>query len=250
MRVCVIGCGNVGKIIAKHKDLIGATLRYFDRNLEKCKNLCEGCEAAESFEDFLKGCDLIVEAASPEAVRSYAESALRVAPLVVLSVGALLDEDLLRRLLEVSRKHGNELVVPSGAIAGLDAVKALRIVGIEELELVTTKHPRSLGVKVEEKRVLFEGRASEAVKKFPFNVNVVAALSLAAGKEARVKIVADPSIDKNVHEIFVKSKASTLHIRVENVPSPDNPKTSYLAALSVIETIRERLHRGGLIVGT
>ncbi len=249
MRVCVIGCGNVGKIIskAKREGLLKVELRYFDRNPERCEALGE--PYSRDFDEFLEGCDLVVEAASPQAVKEYAGRVLERADLIVLSVGALLDEELLRELLEAARRSGRELRVPSGAIAGLDAVKALRLAGIDEVTLVTTKNPKALGVDVDERKVLFEGRAKEAVKRFPFNVNVVAALSLAAGKEAKVKVIADPNIDRNVHEIFVKSKASELYIKVENVPSPDNPKTSYLAALSVIQTIKEMVEKG-LKVGT
>jgi len=250
MRVCVIGCGNVGKTIAEHKDYIGARLRFYDRNIEKCRNICKGCEYSANFEDFLKGCDVIVEAASPSAVSEYVPVALEVGPVVVLSAGALLDEDLLALLIKKSESTGNEIVVPSGAIGGLDALKAMRLVGVDELIITTVKNPRSLGVEVDTRTVVFDGPAKLAVKRYPLNVNVVAAASLAAGREARVKVIADPTVNKNVHEILAKSKASELHVRVINEPSPNNPRTSYLAALSIIETLRNLVKKGGLRVGT
>ncbi len=248
MRLCVIGCGNVGRIIARAVDegTLEVDLKYYDRNPKKCEEL--GKPYSKGFEEFLEGCDVVLEAASPQAVKEFGAKVLERADLIVLSVGALLDEELLRELLEVAERNDKRIFVPSGAIAGLDAIKALSLVGIDEVTLVTTKNPKALGVEAKERKVLFEGDAKEAVKRFPFNVNVVAALSLAAKRLAKVKIVADPNVDKNVHEVYVKSKASDLYIKVENVPSPMNPKTSYLAALSVIELIKEIGER--LRVGT
>ncbi len=248
MRLCVIGCGNVGKIIANAVDegILNAELKYYDRNPERCEAL--GKPYSRDFEEFLEGCDLVLEAASPQAVRELGPKALERADLIVLSVGALLEEEVLNKLLEMAERFNRKIYVPSGAIAGLDAIKALSLVGIDELTLVTTKNPRALGVDVKERKVIFEGDAKEAVKRFPFNVNVVAAISLAAKKLAKVRIVADPNVDKNIHEIHVKSKASNLYIRVENTPSPMNPRTSYLAALSVIVLVRKLAER--LEVGT
>jgi len=197
MRLCVIGCGNVGRLVAKNRGVLGVSLKFFDRHPERCFEVCkDDCEVSTSFDEFLEGCDLVVEAASPEAVRQYAPQVLRKADMVVLSVGALMDKELYGRLLRIAENYGTSIVVPSGAVAGIDAIKALKNAGIEEVQVITTKNPKALGVNVEEKTVLFEGPASEAVKRFPTNVNVVATVSLAAGKEATVKVVADPSVDK------------------------------------------------------
>ncbi|ABU82525.1 aspartate dehydrogenase [Ignicoccus hospitalis] len=251
MRLCVIGCGNVGRLVAKNRGVLGVSLKFFDRHPERCFEVCkDDCEVSTSFDEFLEGCDLVVEAASPEAVRQYAPQVLRKADMVVLSVGALMDKELYGRLLRIAENYGTSIVVPSGAVAGIDAIKALKNAGIEEVQVITTKNPKALGVNVEEKTVLFEGPASEAVKRFPTNVNVVATVSLAAGKEATVKVVADPSVDKNVHEIRVKSKAGELYVKVTNVPSPDNPKTSLLAALSLIETLKELVKKQRIRIGT
>jgi len=160
----------------------------------------------------------------------------------------LLDDELRRKLEEVGRRTKHKLLVPSGAIAGIDAIKALREVGIDEIVVTVRKNPKALGV--EGPGVLFEGSAEEAVKKFPFNVNVVATLKLASGAPVRVKVIADPEAQRNIHQIEVKSNASNLFIKVENVPSPYNPKTSYLAILSVIRTIKEGLNDEIIRIGT
>ena len=194
---------------------------------------------ASSLEDLLaEGPDLVVEAASQEAVREYAEAVLSSgADLVVLSVGALADESLLSRLLRAARSSGRRIYVPSGAIAGLDGVRASSIVGVKSVVLETRKPPKSLGV--EREGLLFEGPASEAVRLYPFNVNVAASLMLAAGVEPLVRLIADSALKRNVHEIRLESEASKITIRVENVPHPSNPKTSYLAALSAIALLKK-----------
>ncbi len=235
MRLCVIGCGNVARVLRdflKDQDFL-----FFDKNPRKCEALGE---YVESFDRMLRsGCDLVIEAASPMAVKEYAERALDAADLVILSVGALIDEELYGKLVRKARELGRKIYVPSGAIAGIDAIKALKEVGIREIEIEVRKNPRSLGVSTTKEEVLFEGGAEEAVKKFPFNVNVVATLKLASGAPIKVRVVADPSIERNTHTIKVKSEVSELFIRISNVPSPYNPKTSYLAVLSIVELIKE-----------
>ncbi len=237
MRLCVIGCGNVARVL-KEK-LESYDLAFYDRNAEKCKQICKNCWFEDPVDMFESGCDLIVEAASPQAVREYAEEAIKRSNLMVLSVGALLDESLLRKVEKIAKETGHKLYIPSGAIAGVDAMKALREVGIDEIVVTIRKNPKALDVDSKEERVVFEGPAEEAVKKFPFNVNVVATVKLASRAPVKVKVVADPNVNKNIHQIEVKSKASNLFIRVENVPSPYNPKTSYLAVLSVIRKLKE-----------
>ncbi len=147
-------------------------------------------------------------------------------------------------------RGGGRVYAPTGAIAGLDAVRAMRHAGIDRVVLRTRKNPRSLGVDVDRETLLFRGPAREAVKRYPFNVNVAAALALAAGVEPEVEIVADPRVDRNIHEVIVESSASRLTLRVENIPSPQNPKTSYLAALSCIELLRRIASPSWLEVGT
>jgi aspartate dehydrogenase len=137
-------------------------------------------------------------------------------------------------------------------VAGIDGLKSGAVGGIHLVELTTRKPPsgfegneyvKEKGIdlpSIEKEKTLFTGSAKEAVKFFPENVNVAASLSLAGiGPEAtRVKIVADPSAAENVHEIKVRGEFGRLFVRVENVPSIANPKTSYLAALSAIATLK------------
>ena len=112
--------------------------------------------------------------------------------------------------------------------------------------LVGAPHVEALGIKletIEKETLLFEGTASEAVKAFPANVNVAATISLAGigFERTKVRVIADPTLSRNVHEITVEGEFGKLSTRVENLPSPENPKTSYLAALSAISTLKKIL---------
>lgn len=260
-RIAIIGCGSIASAIIEA--VAGGKLPLevtglLDLEPAKCHSLRErlggGPLVAGGLEELLAtGPGLVVEAASQEAVREHGEEILRRGiDLVVLSVGALLDRSTLERLLAAAREGSSRIYAPSGAIGGLDAVRAARHARITRLVLRTTKHPRSLGIEEWEgpPRLLYRGPAGEAVKRYPFNVNVAAALALAAGKEPLVEIVADPSVEANRHEVLVESAAGRMHLVFENRPSPRNPRTSLLAALSVIELLRRLSGVEGLEVGT
>lgn len=196
--------------------------------------------------------DIVVEAASQDAVRNHALSILQNRrDLMIMSVGALLDESILDVLLEACSEFKKSIYLPSGAIAGLDAIKSVKN-EIESLTLVTTKNPKSLkGAKffeihpididtIKNPVTIFDGNAKEAVKLFPANINVAALLSLAGlgSEKTKVRIVADPNTDKNTHSIEARGKFGKITITVENVPDKNNPKTSRLAILSAIECLR------------
>ncbi len=105
--------------------------------------------------------------------------------------------------------------------------------------LRTTKSPASLGLRIDERTLVFRGRADECVQAFPKNINVSAAIALAAGREVEVELWADPAVDRNIHEICVEGPFGDAYLRIRNVPSPDNPATSYLAALSILVLLRD-----------
>lgn len=196
--------------------------------------------------------DIVVEAASQEAVKNHALSILQnKKDLMIMSVGALLDESVFDILFDACVEFKKKIYLPSGAIAGLDALKSVKN-ELESVTLTTTKNPKSLtGAKffsvrnvdvnsIVQKTVIFEGAAKEAVTLFPANINVAALLSLAGlgSEKTSVKVVADPATDKNTHQIEAKGKFGKITIQVENVPDSSNPKTSRLAILSAIECLR------------
>jgi aspartate dehydrogenase len=197
--------------------------------------------------------DIVVEAASQDAVKDVSLSVLQnKKDLMIMSVGALLDESIYDILSDACTDFKKTIYLPSGAIAGLDGIKSVKG-ELESLSITTTKHPRSLkGAKffensdinldeINSPTVIFEGTAKEAVSLFPANINVAALLSLTGigSEKTGVKIVADPNTDKNTHHIVAEGTFGKMTFTIENYPDENNPKTSRLAILSAIETLKK-----------
>ncbi len=141
---------------------------------------------------------------------------------------------------KMAAANGCRIHVPSGAIFGLDNLKVARISRFDRLLLRSTKPPRALGLgDCVTRTCVFRGPASEAVKRYPRNINVSAAIALATGMEPHVEIWADPAVSSNQHEIEAQGEFGKVAITTNNLPSPDNPATSYLAALSVLTLLRD-----------
>ncbi len=260
-RIGLLGCGAIGTQIALAIDSgkIPATLTHvYDLDRSHAKNLVSKLKqkpeiVANSHLLSSNPVELVVEAASQEAVRKDAVSILQnKKDLMIMSSGALLDESVFEVISDACKDFDKTVYLPSGAIAGLDALKAIRD-ELESVVLITTKNPNSLKgapffdssdidpEKISESTVLFDGTAKEAVSLFPKNVNVSALLSLVGlgGNNTSVRVIADPNTDKNTHEIVANGKFGNLKIIVENVPDATNPKTSRLATLSAIELLRQ-----------
>jgi aspartate dehydrogenase len=242
-RIGVIGCGVIGELIAKSfaDGLIRCDgLVLYDKDFEKAQKLHDSLKVpvllAKSFDDLMKTKpDIIVEAASQEAVREYLWKILAAKiEIVVMSVGALLDMKV-----KSSRIH-----VPSGAIGGLDAVSAARSAGIHEATLTTRKSPKALGARNSTEKTVYEGSAEEAVRLYPREMNVAATLALAVKPcTVKVKVISDPRVEQNIHEIKLVWKYGEMFFRFKNDPHPDNPGTSALAAWSAINLIKELLEQ-------
>jgi aspartate dehydrogenase len=196
--------------------------------------------------------DIVIECASKGAVREYGKIIIESKKdLIVLSVGAFSDIKFLSELQNLSNLNNTRILIPTGAIAGLDSIRSVKKY-LDSLSITTTKHPKSFAgapffktskIKLDEisnKTVLFKGNAISAIEYFPANVNVAVSIALAGVglEKTRVKIIADPMISVNKHEILAKGSFGEIHIIVQNVQSPTNPKTSYLASLSAIECLR------------
>ena len=197
--------------------------------------------------------DIVVEAASQDAVKDVALSILQnKKDLMIMSVGALLDESIYEILSDACKDFKKTIYLPSGAIAGLDGIKSTKD-ELKSLSITTTKHPRSLkGARffetshinlddITNSTVIFEGTATDAVSLFPANTNVAALLSLSGigSEKTFVKIIADPDTDKNTHHIEASGKFGKMTFTIENFPDSNNPKTSRLAILSAIESLRK-----------
>lgn len=226
-RVGIVGYGTIGSAVAKaikEKFSDAAKLAaIYDVDKKKA--------TVSSMKELVDAVDLVVETASPQAVRELAPL-LNGKEILVLSTGGLLDFMPLPKGIYFS----------SGAIAGLDGISAASAGRIDTITLTTTKPQKALGDKTYDKdTVIFEGDVKEAVKRFPFNINVCATLALTGG-EPKVRIIASPAIKRNTHEIEVKGDFGRMQFRMENEPSPDNPKTSYLAVLSAVDKLKNILY--------
>jgi len=197
--------------------------------------------------------DVVIEAASHEAVHAFGPELLRAGvALIVLSAGALADDALRESLESAAAERGALLYVPSGGIGGLDALKAACIAGVDEVTIAVTKPPAAwkgipyverLGVDLDRLTApvtLFEGPARAGVPHFPANVNIAAVLSLAGVgfDRTRLKAVADPQLRHNTHYIDIRGKSGNISVKLENVPSPENPKTAWLACYSALAALR------------
>ncbi|HOF39022.1 MAG TPA: aspartate dehydrogenase [Candidatus Hydrogenedentes bacterium] len=256
MRVGLVGCGNIGTDIclalqkgdipakiAALTDIDRSRAELFAKSFELSARICDVDENAASV-------DFLVECADVSAVATAVEAAIRYRrDCLILSLGGLLTAP---ELFDTARQHGVKIWLPSGALAGLDGVRAGREGGLERVTLTTRKPPKGLagapwlverGISLEglnQPKVVFDGTALEAVKAFPKNVNVAAALSFAGiGPErTRVRVIADPGATANCHEIVAEGAFGRLVATTENQPSPRNAKSSYLASLSGCAELR------------
>lgn len=204
--------------------------------------------------------DVVVECAPAECFERVAKPAVEQGRVLLpMSVGALADRPELIKHAEVT---GARIVIPSGAMLGLDALSAVAEGEIHSVNVVTKKPPRALsgspylasqGIDVsslEEPLLVFQGSARSAARAFPASANVTALVGLAGiGTErTTVQVWADPTLSRNTHSVTVSSDSSDFTMQIENRPSLDNPRTGKITAQSVIATLRK--HAGHLVVGT
>lgn len=244
MRIGLLGCGSIAGIIASRGEAVVEIVACHDQRSDRSERYAErtGAKHYADIGSFLDAdFPLLVEAASIAAVRDHLHGGLsRGKDIVVLSVGALVESAFLGSARKIAAANGCRIHVPSGAVFGLDNLKVARISRFDRLLLRSTKPPRALGMSnCVTRTCVFRGPASEAVRRYPRNINVSAALALAAGMEPQVEIWADPAVSSNQHEIEAQGEFGTVAITTNNLPSPDNPATSYLAALSVLTLLRD-----------
>jgi aspartate dehydrogenase len=255
--VAIGGFGAIGRVVARRLDqgIDGLTLTAVAaRDTARAAAAMAGFAQTASvvpLAQLWEHADVVVECAPAAVLREVAEPALRHGRIVmVLSCGALLDNF---DLVELAHRHGGRILVPTGALLGLDAVVAAAEGGIASVNMITRKPPNGLlGAPyletnniditgLAEPRRVFSGTAREAARGFPANVNVAAALALAGIGPDRtmVEIWADPSVTRNIHRIEVEAEAARFVMQVENVPSEENPRTGRLTALSVIAALKK-----------
>lgn len=197
--------------------------------------------------------DLVVECAGQQAVAAYGESVLSAGiDLLVASVGAFADQALFDRVKYAAMQHGAQIMLPAGAIGGIDALVAARLSGLEAVTYTGRKPPFGWkGTDAEnrvnldaltEETVFFEGTARQAASRFPQNANVAATLALAGlgMDQTRVRLIAAPATTENTHDFQVESKAVDFSMRLVGKVFPLNPKTSRSTAYSLARTVLNR----------
>lgn len=256
LAVGLVGCGNIGAdiCIALQKgsipaeivaltDIDDARTKVLYRSFRLKAVICD-------LEENVRRSEYVVECASADAVEGVVEACIRHhKDCLIMSVGGLMAEP---DLYERAQESGIQVHIPSGALCGLDGIRAAMEAGLHHVTLTTRKPTKGLegapflvengiDLKVlEEPRLIFEGPAYEAVKAFPQNVNVAAALSFAGigPYETKVRIIADPYATHNVYEVVAEGAFGRLRTITENLPSPRNVRSSYLASLSAVANVR------------
>ncbi len=256
----LMGCGSMGTEIASSVDSgqirnshIAAVL---DQDISLAQalvgDLLGSVPAYDDISAFLAtdGLDIVVESASQAAIKAYGATILECgASLLMMSSGALLYPDTYASMTAASEASKAQIIVPSGAVGGIDALRAARR-DLDSVTIVSTKPPRALSgapgfaawedTEISGPTVVYEGAAMDAVPLFPANVNVAATVSLAGlgPQKTKVKVVADPASPGNVHEIEASGAFGSLSLKFVNKPHTTNPKTSYLAVLAATEALR------------
>lgn len=268
VRVGILGCGAIGSRIAKSIKLECEASAYvaalFDINPAKSANLSKFIPQKniikKSYHELLQAADLIVEAVNaPDTHELIRQALLAKKDVLVMSVGKFIDSE---SILKLAHKQGARFLIPSGAIAGLDAIKAAALGKIYQIILTTRKpiygfadnayvQARRINLsQIKKETILFDGNVKEAVKCFPQNINVAATIALASGckDKLRIRISTSPEFKVNSHEIEVTGEFGRMVTKTENVVCPDNPKTSYLAVLSAVVTLKQYFE--GVTIGT
>ena len=254
-KVGIAGLGTIGTAVARRlvagMDGLALEAVTSGRREKAGQVLAElGASAAVvSPEELARRCDIIVECAPTAAFLSVATPAMEAGRVMVTVSAAALIENM--QIVEVARAHGGRIIMATGALLGLDAVRAAAKSEIHSVTMITRKPPKSLkgaphldviGVDVmalTEPTKLFDGSAREGARGFPANVNVAAALALAGigPDRTQLQIWADPTLERNTHTIKVDADSARFELTIENVPSPEKPGTGRITALSMVAAL-------------
>ena len=259
LKIGIVGCGAIGGGIARYvskglkKDcqLTGLYDIQYGRVERLRRELSAGPIEKNSLKALLKSCDLMIEAVNATSTREIVrEALLNKKDVIAMSVGKLLDAS---DLFSLARKRGCHLLIPSGAIAGIDAIKSASLARIRKINLTTRKPLNGFAnnpyltrkgidlAAIKKETVLFKGNVDSAIKFFPQNINVAATIAIASQAKDKITvcIMTSPKYKNNSHEIEIVGDFGRIVTRTDNVVSPENPRTSYLAILSGMQTLKQ-----------
>lgn len=261
MRVALIGLGGMGRLVARELqadskadiELVGAIVAEADREVLQNETglalpLLDNIDSLLNTKP-----DIIAECASHAAVHEHAERVLLEGiSLLIISTGALADDGLLARLKQAATAHDAKILLPAGAVGGIDALGAARLAGLQRVTYRAVKPARawqgtdaelSLDLEsLDKTRCFYRGTAREAALKYPKNSNVAATVALAGMgfDNTTVELLADPEATENSHEIDVVAGSGSFRITLCGIPLPESPKTSALAAYSVARCLLDQ----------
>ncbi len=267
LKVAIAGLGAIGLKVARALDegkLPGLVLAAVSaRDVEKAKRTLARFKSpvpVVGLEALPAMADVVVECIPAAHFKTIADATVGAGKIFMpLSVGQMLSN---MHLVDRAKETGARILVPTGALVGLDAVRAVAEGTVHSVSIITRKPPGGLkgapllvekGLSMDDVRAplqVFAGSARDAIKGFPANVNVAVALSLAGigPDRTRVEIWADPTVTRNTHTIEVRSEVSDFTIQIAGVPSEENPATGKLTPLSVIAALRRLT--APIVVGT
>ena len=256
LRVAIGGFGAVGRAVARRLDegiegltLAAVSARDRDRAGQRVAELRHPVPV-HSLSELAEVADVVIECTPAAVFTEVAEPTVRAGRVFMpISVGALVSH---WHVVDLARTHGARIVVPTGALLGLDAVRAAAQGEIDSVRMITRKPPRALAgspyleqhgisvARLDKPLKVFAGSAREGARGFPANVNVAAALGLAGigVDRTQLEIWADPTVERNTHDIIVEADSVRLELHIENVPSDENPRTGKIVALSVIAALK------------
>ena len=253
MRVGLIGLGTIAHGVLELLepsdgiDIVGAIVAHPEKSRPAGSvRTCRSVEELLSYQP-----EVVAEMGGHAALRCHGPGVLRAGiDLLMLSVGALADPEVERALVDAANVGNSQAIVVSGGIGALDAIASAREGGLDRVTHTTRKPARTLlGHDVDEPQELFAGSARQGVLKFPESINVAAAVSLAGlGLDAtEVRVIADPRVEHNHHEVVAEGAFGRIRFEITNVPTVENPRTGRLVAMSVVHALRMRTAR--LVIG-
>ncbi|HCX99442.1 MAG TPA: aspartate dehydrogenase [Bacteroidales bacterium] len=256
-KLAIIGSGSLGSIIgkvvsrdlSKEYDILGVLSGKIENAVKLAEEI--GCKAYKTLNEIIDDQpDYIIEAASPDVFKDIGVKILANSiNLIPLSVGALADKEFYSNIKTAALEDNCRVHIPSGAVGGFDVLRASMLIEDVEVNITTDKSPESLngapflkGRKLPEEKAeeIFTGFAMEAIEHFPENVNVAVTTALATTgvENTKVSINSIPGFKSNKHEIKLVGETVSVNVIVETKPSKDNPKSSTLAAYSVISLLK------------
>lgn len=258
MNIGLIGRGAIARFVAEKLEAEGHCISAYllrPQRVEESLAASVGSVCVSSVADLPTDIDCVVDCAGHEALRDYGAAVLRAGfDLTTVSLGALADTALENDLRSAAAQSGRTLFLASGAIGALDALRSARIGDLKKVRYVGRKPPIGwLGSPAEGKLDLqamtgtpathFLGSARDAARSYPKNANVAAAVALAGigFDRTETELIADPTVTTNIHEILAEGSFGQLEFRICGNPLPGNPKSSALAAMSVVDTVLQRV---------